>query len=473
MTARPEDRVSLLVPIIAGVAFGAASVAFPLGDNDLFWHLATARETVAHGLVRTDLFSWTVPGQPVSTDQWLGQLLWYAASLVSGWSGVLGLRAALVALLAGTIVWSALRERPRAPLVAVIAALPALALSRMISVERPELFGFVCFAVLVPLLRSARGGSTRAQVALPILIAVWADLHGSFALGVALVLAVCAEGAWRDAPARRRAHALTAAAAVLATFLTPAGPAVWTAPGFHLLHPPRLIQEWAVPDVTTLPGLAFAAAILLTFAAAAFAPRREPAAAVLLLPVLLISLIAVRQTPFFAIAAAPFLAAAGPDALASLRRGRGPHPAAAKPGPPGWRVDLAAAVLGALVIGAAVAAGPRAPDLARYPVAALPALRPGPGLLNEYDWGGFLIWSAPRTPVFVDGRLTPYLPAVIADYTAIVSAAPGWEDVVARRRIRQLLVRPDRPVAVRARELGWPVGAFGDAAVLIDVPPVP
>ncbi|HUQ17202.1 MAG TPA: hypothetical protein VM070_05395, partial [Candidatus Saccharimonadales bacterium] len=222
MRVPTHDRVSLLVPILAGTAFGAASVAFPLGDNDVFWHLATARETLAHGLVRTDLFSWTVAGQPVPTDQWLGQLLWYGAYLAAGWSGILGLRGAAVALLAGLIVWSALRERPRGPLFAIIASLPALALSRLISVERPELLGFVCFALLVPLLRSARSGSRRALVALPPLTLVWADLHGSFALGVGLVVLVCAEGAVGDIPARRRGYLLTAAAAVAATLLTPA-----------------------------------------------------------------------------------------------------------------------------------------------------------------------------------------------------------------------------------------------------------
>lgn len=476
MTARLGARVSLLVPIIAGTAFGAASAAFPLGDNDVFWHLATARETIAHGLVRTDLFSWTVAGQPVSTDQWLGQLLWYGAYLLSGWSGILALRTAAVALLAGTIVWSALRERPRAPLVAVIAALPALALSRMVSVERPELFGFLCFAALVPLLRSARAGSIRSLAALPILIAVWAELHGSFALGVVLVVAVCADGAIRDAPSRRRRYVLTAIFAALATLLTPAGPGVWSAPGFHLLNPPRMIQEWAVPDVTTLPGLVYALAIVLTFATAALSPRRDRGAALVLLPVLLVSLIAVRQTPFFAIAAVPFLARHGPEAIEHLRRpaGRGAT-RSVLPGsvarPPGPRIDLVAGILGLVVLGAAVAAGPKGPDLGRYPVAALPLLAPGPGLLNDYDWGGFLIWSAPLTPVFVDGRLTPYLPGVIADYTAIVDARPRWRDAISRRGIRALLVRPDAPVAVRARELGWPVKRVSDGAVLIAVPP--
>lgn len=473
MTAT-RARVPLILPIIVGAAFGASSVAFRLGDSDVFWQLATARETLAHGLVRADLFSWTVAGQPVSADQWLGQLIWYGAYQVAGWAGILGLRAAAVAALAGMIAWSALRERPRAPLVALVAALPAILLSRLVSVERPELFGFLCFAVLVPLLRSARSGSGRALAAIPILIAVWANLHGSFALGVALTLAIAAEGAIRGDPARRRDYLLAAGAVVLATLLTPAGPGVWTAPGFHLLHPPRMIQEWAVPDVTTLPGLVFAIAIVLTFATAALATTREPTAAAVLLPVLFIALTAVRQTPFFAIAAAPFLARQGPEALAALaaqiRWPWQPSRARAAGAPTGGRIDLVAAALGLAVLGGAVAAGPRSPDLSGYPVAAVPALAAGPGLLNEYDWGGYLIWAAPRTPVFIDGRLTPYLPEVITDYTTVVQAGAGWRETLTRRGVRQLLVRTGAPVAVRARELGWPVRYLDETAVLIEVP---
>ena len=72
--------------------------------------------------------------------------------------------------------------------------------------------------------------------------------------------------------------------------------------------------------------------------------------------------------------------------------------------------------------------------------------------------------------MFVDGRLTPYLPDVLADYTTVIGVHPGWREVLARRGIRQLLVRPTDPVAIRAHDLGWPIRASSDTFVLIDVP---
>jgi len=227
-----------------------------------------------------------------------------------------------------------------------------------------------------------------------------------------------------------------------------------------------------VPDVTTLPGMIFSVALLATFATAFLARTRSAREAVLLLPVLFISLTAVRQMPLLPIVAAPYLAAYGGEALSELiallrlRVSRG----AFTPRQPTRFVDLIALVIGGIAFALAAVTGTDAPALDGFPTAAVPLLRPGAGLLNQYDWGGYLIWSAPETPVFVDGRLIPFLGPVLADYTTIVGVHPGWRDVIARRGIRQILVRPSDPVAVRARDLGWTIRASSDTFVLIDVP---
>ena len=464
------------MPAAIGAVFGAASTRLPVGDSDVFWHIALGQDTLRGYIGTPDALSdrsWSLPvGVQPSLDQWLGQLLWALAFDRGGWSGIAALRGVSIALLVGLIVYAALRERPARPLMAVLAALPAIALSRFVWTERPELFGFICFALLIMLLRAGRSGSDRALFALPPIIFVWANLHGSFALGAGLCVLVAIEGAIAQ-PSRRRPYAIAAVGAMVATLLTPAGLGTWTAPGFHLLHPPREIQEWGVPDVTTLPGELFFLAIAATFATALFARRRAAHEAVVLLPVLFVSLIALRQMPLFAIAAAPFLAQHGGGALTELAAFfRVRVPAFASAGrAPGPAADAIALVLAASVLALAGLTGTAAPDLSGYPVAAIPALRPGPGLLNQYDWGGFLIANAPRTPVFIDGRLTPYVATgVLADYTTVLGVHPGWRDVIARRGIKQLLVRPADPVAVRARDLGWPIRASSDTFVLIDVP---
>ncbi|MGH2449674.1 MAG: hypothetical protein ACRDGE_00070, partial [Candidatus Limnocylindria bacterium] len=137
--------------------------------------------------------------------------------------------------------------------------------------------------------------------------------------------------------------------------------------------------------------------------------------------------------------------------------------------PVGRRADAVVALAGAALIALGAATAPPAPDEEQFPVAALVALPPGPGLFNHYDWGGWLIWNAPGTPVFIDGRLTPYLGPTLDDYRRVIAAGPGWREVLERRGVRALLVRPGDPVAVRAIDLGWPVLVGGDDFVLIEV----
>ena len=275
-----------------------------------------------------------------------------------------------------------------------------------------------------------------------------------------LVVLVCAEGALRD-KASRRAYLLTIAGTLVATLLTPAGVATWTAPGSHFLSPPRDIQEWALIDVSTPLGIAYVITLALVLACAFVGRRPDMRELVVLLPVMFLSLTAVRQAPLLAIAAAPLFADRATRVTERFLGAAG----SARP-LPRW------AVVGpvALLLGLAAAIAPARPDERAFPTPALASFPSGAGMLARYEWGGWLIWRAPATPVFVDGRLTPYSGGVVDEYRRIIAAQPGWEDIIAARHVRTLLVMPSDPVAVRARELGWHQIATGDGFVLIAVP---
>jgi hypothetical protein len=459
--------MKLGIGLLLGATAALVAATQPISDTDLFWHLATGRETLAHGLVRTDLFSWTVRGSPVSTDQWLGQIVLYGAYAALDWWGIALVRILAVGALVTLVALNASLGRAVRPLALVLAVLPAFVLTRVLWVDRPELLGLVCFAALLPLLRLGRGGEARALAACVVLLAVWANVHGSFALGAVLVVLVCAEGALRDGP-RRRAYLATAVGAAVATLLTPAGLGTWTAPGIHFLSPPRDIQEWALIDVSTPLGIAYVVTLALVVACALRGPRPDARELVILLPVAFLSLTAARQAPLLAIAAAPLFAQNADAWLRSRLDGARTTDASRAAGLA--RANMAFSALAAAMLVLSLGIAPRQPDERSFPVAALQSLPNGDGTLARYEWGGWLIWRAPATPVFVDGRLTPYANGVLDDYRRILAAAPGWEEAVARRRVRTLLVVPTDPVAVRAQDLGWRVIARSADFVLITVP---
>src|SRR5882672_8656076 len=161
--------------LLLGAVAGLVAATQPIADTDLFWHLATGRETLTHGIVRTDVFSWTVNGSPVSTDQWLGQVLLWSAYALADWRGVAMLRVALVVALVALVAWNAGASRPR-PLALVLGAVPALVLTPVLWVDRPELLGLVALAALLVALRAGRAGDDRALVAAVAILALWANV---------------------------------------------------------------------------------------------------------------------------------------------------------------------------------------------------------------------------------------------------------------------------------------------------------
>ena len=447
-----SGRIVLAVPLVVAAAAVVLVTRQPVSDSDLFWHLAVGRDIFA-GTAGADHASWTIVGRPLPLDEWLGEVLLFGAYTLGGWTGIIALRAIIVAAFAFVVAATALTAAPRRPLVALVPTLAALLIARYVWTDRPELVGLLCFSILVALLRGERW-----LLAVPALILVWSNIHGSYALGAVLALVALGHRALAH-PARWRYWVLVAALTVAAFVPTFIRERVVTTSLFW--SPPREIQEWSVPDVTTLPGIVFGLMLLAVLVGAFAARRRDDRELVLLVPTLFVGMSAARHMPFFAIAAAPFLTRVASEAWDR-------YIGVARPDALGRRAEIGAALLLVLALAVGLATAPREPDLAGYPVAAMGAVPAGPGLLNLYDWGGYLIWSAPRTPVFIDGRYLPYTGDVLDDYRAIVAAHPGWEAVAERRGVRTILVRPTDTIAIRAPDRGWRV-AFADqnAVVLV------
>lgn len=451
-----------LFAFAVGSIFAAAASRFPVNDSDLFWHLATGRWMVEHGqLARVDTFSSTAVGAPLPLDQWLGQLVLWASYALGSWWGVLALRTVVVAAIATLVLQASLARAPRA-WIGALSAFPGLALSRFVWGDRPELLGLLCFVAFLSLALAARRGDRRALVALPPLFAAWANLHGGFVVGVALLIVLSVEVALFARELARRFLAATALS-IAATLLNPAFLGVYESPGWHFLNPPRFIQEWGVPDVTTFAGALYAVTLLGTLGAALLARGGGTTWAALLVPLAFLSLTALRHLPLFALAAAPYLS----ETLTRLTERFGLKTAASA----GRVAPLPLAAFGVIVLAASLATAPREPDLRGFPLVALVALRGEPGaLLNEYDWGGFLIWEVPDHPVFIDGRLRPYVGVVLDDYATAIGVHPGWREVLDRRGVGLVLVRPSGALAVRLREAGWATLAVDDDAVLLRRP---
>jgi len=450
----------------AAVAFSLAA-GFAPSDPDMYWHLASGRWMLDHHeILWSDVFSTTIAGRPYALGEWLGEVVLALAFAAGSWPGLVLLRSVLVAVAAFCAARLSRRGGASVAAAALVLAIGFVA-TRSRWTDRPALFTFVLFPLVLELLFAARAGSRRALLVIPPILLLWANLHGGYVVGLALVGAFAAEALLvrrRDA----RAFIVIFALAALATFADPETFGLGGAAG-HVLASPRFIAEEAPPDPLEASGAVLA--LFLTGTLGVAIARGAGLLDVLLLgPLAWLALSGQRHVAFYLIAALPLLAAGASAALEVLRR-RLPRPRLRRrrPWPAAAPLVTAALVIAALASAATI---PRSPDERAYPVGALPALATGSGvLLNEYDWGGFLILRAPERPVFIDGRLFPFVSAGVFDaYREAVDLGPGWRAVLDRYAVREVLLRPERPLAAALREDGWRVRAEDRGFVLLARP---
>jgi hypothetical protein len=276
---------------------------------------------------------------------------------------------------------------------------------------RPHMLALPVLALWARTLLGARDRAPPLAAAL--LMTLWANLHGGFAFGLALIAPLAVEGTLAAAPVNRlglaRDWALFSLAAVAAALITPFGVE-------GLLFPVRLLDMQALAHIGEWEPQSFAhpnaleAAILALVGVALTRPLRLPAIRLaLLIGLLHLSLAHARHELL--------LAAIGPMLLAKpLADALNAHGAAT-------RFDRKTAVLVAAALAIAVARpflpAPTIPAYAsaRAALAALPPGVRGQPVLNGYAFGGYLAFSGVKP--YVDGRADLFGDDFLNDYTRI------------------------------------------------------
>ncbi|HEY2888631.1 MAG TPA: hypothetical protein VGJ17_08455, partial [Candidatus Limnocylindrales bacterium] len=168
------------LPALAGLAAAMPSV-------DLTFGLRAGQQILSSGAVPTvDTWTFTAGGQPWLDQQWGAQVLLQLVFGAAGWTGLVVLRAALLALAFGLLLATV---RLRAPRMGVIAAtllvIAAFAVAADALALRAQLFAIVLFAATLFVL-AARHRWARAVWLIPVLALLWANLHGTFLFAPAL-----------------------------------------------------------------------------------------------------------------------------------------------------------------------------------------------------------------------------------------------------------------------------------------------
>lgn len=459
-----------LFPVIL-VSFLAILAVAMTPDPDMWWHLRTGEYIVQNGLPRSDIFSFTVPGSPWLTHEWLTEVLMWTVYRAAGFEG-LNLLFAAVIVTAFWVSYLACEGRPYvACLVLSLAALAAFG-SFGVRAQMLNLLFLALFVLLIERFKARSAGaraagnpvSVRALWLLPALTVVWANCHSGFMLGVVLLLAhAVGEGlqAWLDMPQSRgldvrgiRTLTLTAAGCLVAALLNPHGAGLFTYSSETLgarYVANGWVIEWASPSFHDVTGWPFAAMLALGAVAWAFSPKRATVTDVLLfVGTAAAGLYSARHASLFAIVAAPIVcrtlvhAVEGSSFHAELT-GASPEPAQSL-----TRRALYGTVAAGMIVLAIVHGhyNLRAFDRAigeKFPVAAVDFIeREGMAqqrVYNNYGWGGYLIWRG--IPVFIDGRADVYGDDFIRTYVKAHFGREDWRDPLDEYGVEYALVLRD------------------------------
>jgi hypothetical protein len=449
MTRGAESTFHVVLAVVLPFVLGSSLLIF--NDGDVRWHIAAGQWILDHRALPTaDPFSFTFPGAKWVTFEWLSQLLYGSAHRLAGFGGVAALASLALVALHVVVVSQARRHVGPWGVVATVVFMDLALIPMMLA--RPHLLAWPLLAGWIAFLLRARDADRVPPIAVALMIVPWANLHGSWALGIVIAAFValdhCLERRWAWPVVR--GWLLFGILSTAAAILTPNG-----LDGF--LHPLTvskletlpLIVEWRPSDPGRTPFffVALAATIVILLWRR---PRVRPVIALLMVFLLAMALHQMRHQAMLAITFAMIL----PRILS--RNGVRP---------PLFNVferKIAVSSLVLAIVGLAIfrAANPLEPAEnganPRTAIAAIPAeLRNKPGL-NGYGFGGPLILDGQK--VFIDGRSDFYGdPFMVAYHRMVDGDRAALDAAIARYDLQWAMLPPryDKLVANLDRDTRW------------------
>lgn len=192
-------RRYILLTLIFGVVFLYYSY-IPLFHSDIWGHVIYGEWILEHGTLPTiDPFLDLAAGVPITCTAWLSQVI-FGSAYRSGGPEMVSILFSVTNLAMWAVITIACFLRSRSLWSAVVAGVLCwIASWSRHAVVRPEMFGSLCFALLLlgVVLRTQRSRSSDGEsstrgvvlfhVGVGLLFALWVNLHGSYIVGIGVL----------------------------------------------------------------------------------------------------------------------------------------------------------------------------------------------------------------------------------------------------------------------------------------------
>ncbi len=249
-----EDKLYLVVVLLL---IFIMAIRAPI-DSDMWWHLRAGEETIQSGHVyKIDTFSSSRAGEQWINHSWLSQVL-MAGLLRIGNYPALSIWVAIMAVISMGLVYMQMDGHPL--LRGAVLILAGL-VSSVVWSPRPQIMSLLMLALISLLLKKFRDNRKWIYLAsLPLIFALWGNLHGGYVLGLIYIGAFLAgeildkimlfarEGglSWKEIGL----VAVVMVFGFVLVLVNPFGSEMWKIPfntiGVETLQ--NLINEWASPD---------------------------------------------------------------------------------------------------------------------------------------------------------------------------------------------------------------------------------
>ena len=487
MSASPGTRPNGFAAASAAViGFFAAAVlpraTWPLIDGDVWWHIRAGEEVLRTGRIpNVDTWSVVGAGRPWTSQDWLANVILALGERMGAWGETaLSFLFGALTLLAFWILWRAIAIRlPTIGWASRVVWLSfGLLLAGPVMGVRVQVLDLLMATGVVWILwRYQLDPRPRWLVALPLIAALWANLHAGwvllFLLSGAVLVGEAVDRVLRREPAGQPpltwpqlgslAVAILASAAALA--LNPNGVALYAYPfdtvGITALN--RYVMEWFPADLGSIFGW-----LLLGFVVVGVLPvfifarhRLRTSDALILVGLTVMAWQAIRFLLIVGPIGGAIVAVVLSPVISASRFGRATAGILARLARPagGTRGRVNAALAGVLlVLGIGVALLRTSPpaqsaEIARVlPAGAvvwMDANDPGSRIFNRYEWGGYIGEHRPQQPIFMDGRADVYGDALLQMYVGIIGLHGDPQVTLDRYGIDYAVFPPDTPLA------GW------------------
>jgi len=477
---RLQDFVFISV-LLLGVMLGPRF----FGDGDSGRHIVIGEIILTNGYIpKTDIFSHTRAGLPLTTTEWMSEAFFGGAHLLMGLDGVVLLSILLVAVTT-TMVFRETARRSGSYLAAFIFAFWMIAATLFHWLARPHLFSWLMVAIWTVAARRLARSEKTSIWQFPLLMLFWVNLHGGFVLGF-LILAAYLAGWMLDRLLDKenppsvdvlRRMSLTGILSLLVTLLNPASFKVWSNVIGHVGDQGLMVLQidWHSPDFhapNTWPFLLLV--VFFIFALTVNKKKLDSGQAFLCAGLAAMAFYSARNIPFFVIACLPAMGEALQGA-GILRKSEG-NLATLQQNLRGvtWSVLATVMVAFLLLTGKNLDTYQLGNTFnpIGFPVAAVDWLEEHPqsgNVYNEFTWGGYLLYRLwPETKVFIDGQTDFYGAALVREYLTVLNVQEGWNSILDKYAVEWVLIPRNSAITEQLKsDSDWAVLYEDDVAVIM------